>query len=325
LDETTGLWLINLLMGIKRISAYAAIYLFWGGSYLAIRYVVEVVPPFFAAGLRYTLAGLILIAFSVGIKRQPLPDRHQIFNAITSGIALLTISYGVVYWAETRLSSWIVAVIGSTIFLWTYLGECLVQFDRPRARMLLPLIAGLSGMPLLLKATFDQGQVKSLVAAIAVLLGSCLWAATILTIKRIKLPHSYIQTAALQMSSSGITLFCISWLSGEMSRLPSVQQMLSPRPLYGMAYLVIASSVLAFTAFHWLLVHESAALVASSAYVNPMVAMLLGIVAVHERSSHVQLLGAAIIVGSILLIWFMQNRPEPRLSNQMANVLEQVQ
>lgn len=313
-------------MGIKRISAYAAIYLFWGGSYLAIRYVVEVVPPFFAAGLRYTLAGLILIAFSMGIKRQPLPDRHQIFNAITTGIALLTISYGVVYWAETRLSSWIVAVIGSTIFLWTYLGECLVlHVDRPRAKMLLPLIAGLSGMPLLLKTTFDQGQVKSLVAAIAVLLGSCLWAATILTIKQIKLPRSYIQTAALQMTSSGLTLFCISWFSGEISRLPSAQRMLSSKPLFAMAYLVIASSVLAFTAFHWLLVHESAALVASSAYVNPMVAMLLGIAAVHERSSPMQLLGAAIILGSIVLIWFMQSRSEPRRSKQVANVLREVQ
>jgi drug/metabolite transporter (DMT)-like permease len=313
-------------MGIKRISAYAAIYLFWGGSYLAIRYVVEVVPPFFAAGLRYTLAGLILIAFSMGIKRQPLPDRHQIFNAITTGIALLTISYGVVYWAETRLSSWIVAVIGSTIFLWTYLGECLVlHVDRPRAKMLLPLIAGLSGMPLLLKATFDQGQVKSLVAAIAVLLGSCLWAATILTIKQIKLPRSYIQTAALQMTSSGLTLFCISWFSGEISRLPSAQRMLSSKPLFAMAYLVIASSVLAFTAFHWLLVHESAALVASSAYVNPMVAILLGIAAVHERSSPMQLLGAAIILGSIVLIWFMQSRSEPRRSKQVANVLREVQ
>jgi drug/metabolite transporter (DMT)-like permease len=313
-------------MGIKRIAAYAAIYLFWGGSYLAIRYVVEVIPPFFAAGLRYTLAGLILTVFSMGIKRQPLPDWHQTLNAIATGIALLTFSYGVVYWAETRLSSWIVAVIGSTIFLWTYLGECLVlRVDRPRAKMLLPLITGLCGMPLLLKATLDQGQVKSLIAAIAVLLGSCLWAATILTIKRIELPRSYIQTAALQMSSSGLTLFCISWLSGEMSRLPSVQQMFSPRPLFGLAYLVIASSVLAFTAFHWLLAHESAALVASSAYVNPIVAMLLGIVIVHERSSHMQLLGAAIILGSIVLIWFMQIRSEPRRSNEMANVLEQVQ
>jgi drug/metabolite transporter (DMT)-like permease len=294
-------------MGVKRTVAFAAIYLLWGGSYLAIRGVVEVIPPFFAAGVRYTLGGLILASFCVCFGSQPLPNRRQTLNAVASGIALLAFGYGVVFWAETRLTSWVVAVLVSTLFLWTYLGECIVlRLNRLRGKILLPLLLGLCGMPLLLRATLKHGQAKSLVAAIAVLAGACLFATTTLAIKRIEMPRSHVQTAALQLVSSGITLLFVSSLLGELSRLPAARLMFSPRPAFGMAYLVVASSVIAFTAFHWLLMHESASLVATAAYVNPMVAMLLGLLVVHERWSRLQLLGAAVVLVSIVVVWRAQ-------------------
>jgi drug/metabolite transporter (DMT)-like permease len=297
-------------MGIKRLAAFFAIYVFWGGSFLAIRYVVQVIPPFLAAGIRYSLGGAILFAYSFGFKRQPLPNAKQTINAITTGIALLTVSYGVVYWAETRLDSWIVAVLVSTLFLWTYLGEVLLlRMIRLRTQTLLPVVAGLAGMPLLLRATFKHGQPQSMIAAIAVLLGAILWAATTLGLKRIELPRSYIQTAALQLSSSALALLCISCCLGERSRLPHLHEILSAKPLLSMAYLVIASSIFAFAAFHWLMARESASRVATSAYVNPVVAMLLGIVVDHERLTRLQFVGALVILGSIASIWYL-DRPK---------------
>src|ERR1700761_6859278 len=100
-------------MGFKRISAFAAVYFLWGGSYLAIRYVVGVIPPFLAAGIRYSLGGVVVVTAGLFLKNEPLPTPRQTINAMVTGILLLTFSYGVIYWAETRLSSWIVAVLVS--------------------------------------------------------------------------------------------------------------------------------------------------------------------------------------------------------------------
>jgi drug/metabolite transporter (DMT)-like permease len=304
--------LVESIMGIKRTAAYAAIYVLWGGSYLAIRLVVEVIPPFLAAGIRYVLGGLILLVLSVGLRREPLPAWKPALNAIVTGIALLTLSYGVVYWAETRLDSWIVAVLVSTILLWTYVGEwAVLRQRRLTAKTLVPILAGLGGMPLLLRAMLKDGHAGSLVAAVAVLAGSCFWSTTTVVLKRLELPGSSVQTAALQLSSAGITLFCVSYLSGELRMLPATHTMFAEKPLLGMAYLVVASSVFGFTAFNWLLAHDSATMVATSAYVNPVVAMLLGILVVHERWSVAQLLGATIILGSVAVIWGLQARPAP--------------
>jgi drug/metabolite transporter (DMT)-like permease len=129
-----------------------------------------------------------------------------------------------------------------------------------------------------------------------------------LVLKRIELPRSYIHTAALQLGSAGLSLICISGLIGELRRMPTAPKMFSTGPVAGMLYLVIASSVLAFTAFHWLLAHDSPTMVATSAYVNPIVAMLLGIFVIHESWSATQLLGALVILGSIAVIWAAQKQ-----------------
>jgi drug/metabolite transporter (DMT)-like permease len=120
------------------------------------------------------------------------------------------------------------------------------------------------------------------------------------------LPRSYIQIAGFQLASSGIFLLCFSGALGEWARLPALVQILAWKPLIATAYLVIAASMLGMAAFHWLMAHEPASLVATSAYVNPMVAMMLGIVAAHERSSLLQIVGALAVLGSIVVIWYVQ-------------------
>jgi drug/metabolite transporter (DMT)-like permease len=292
-------------MGIKRLAAYAAIYLLWGGAYLAVRVLVLVLPPFLVAGLRYSLAALLLVPVIL-MRSDPAPTWRQLLNALWTGATMLSVGYGAVFWAEQRLPSWVVAVLVSTTFLWTYLGESLLlRSYRFQSRMLLPLFAGLAGMPLLVGGNSHRDTI-SVLAVLAVLLGALSWSAGSLAVKRIDMPRSYIQSAGFQLATSGLLLLCISGGLGEWTGLPPMAQFLAWRPIAAMAYLVIAASVVAFSAFHWLIAREPAHLVATSTYVNPMVAMLLGIVAAHERYSPLQLTGALAVLSSIVMIWYLQ-------------------
>ncbi len=292
-------------MGIKRLLAYGAIYLLWGGAYLAVRVLVGVIPSSLAAGARYCLAALCLSPF-LFVLSSPAPNWRQSINAVWTGTLMLTIGYGVVFWAEKRLPSWMVAVLVSTTFLWTYLGECLVlRSYKFRAAMLLPLLIGLAGMPLVMEGSSSWSEV-SMIRALAVLFGALCWSAGSLFVKRIDMPRSTIYTVELQLASSGILLLCLSAALGEWTERSAMEWIFAWRPLLAMAYLVVGASLLGFASFHWLLKHEPASLVATSSYVNPIVATALGILAAHERFSLLQLVGAMAVVGSIVAFWRLQ-------------------
>jgi drug/metabolite transporter (DMT)-like permease len=210
-------------------------------------------------------------------------------------------------------------VLISTTFLWTYLGECLVLRQRRfRGWELFAVLGGLAGVILLLGGTAVQNR-RSLVAAFSIFISAMAWSAASLALKKIKMPRSSLQIAAVQLSAAGLLLLGLSLVAGEWPRLPAAARMFAWKPLVAMLYLVVAGSVLAFTAFHWLMQHEPASLVATSTYVNPMVAMLLGIAVVHERCTPMQLAGAATVLASVGGIWYfhtcvgggMAERAEP--------------
>jgi drug/metabolite transporter (DMT)-like permease len=290
---------------VKCLPAYAAIHLLWGGAYLAVHVLVRDFPPFLVAGLRYCLAAVCLIPIVLS-QRGPAPHRRQVLNAAWTGVLMLAAGYGIVFWAEQRLSSWLASVLVSTSFLWTYLGECFVlRSFRFRPAMLAPLLVGLAGMPLLFEGGGDRGGV-SFLAALAVLAGALCWAAGSLALKSIDLPPIPVQTAAIQLAAAGLLLLCLSSTLGEWANAPSPARFFAWQPFLAMAYLVLGGSVVASVAFLWLLEREPASLVATSMYVNPIVAMLLGILAAHERSTPMQLAGALAVLGSVLAVWCMQ-------------------
>jgi len=292
-------------MEIKRVAAYGAIYLPWGGAYLAVRVLVHVLPPFLAAGIRYTLAAIFLVPIIL-MRGSPAPGWRQMLNAFWTGVTMLGVGYGVVFWAEKRLPSWVVAVLMSTTFLWTYMGECLLlRSHRLKGKMLAALLMGLVGMPWLVGSDLRADRI-SIFAVLAVLLGAFCWSAGSLAVKRLDLPRSYLQTTALQLASSGLVLLCFSGGLGEWTRLPAMAQIFAWKPIMALTYLIFAASVLGMGAFHWLMAHEPASLVATSAYVNPMVAMVLGIVAAKELCSLPQLAGACAVLASIVAIWYFQ-------------------
>jgi drug/metabolite transporter (DMT)-like permease len=293
------------MMSIKRIFAYAAIYLLWGGAYLAVRVLVEVVPSFLAAGARYFLAALCLVPF-IFLSRSQTPSLRQSWNAVWTGVLLLVAGYGVVFWAEKRLPSWMVAVLVSTTFLWTYLAECFVlRSFRFRRVMLVPLLAGSAGMPLVAGGALQRVGI-SLFPALAVLLGAFCWSAGSVSVKSIDMPRSTLHTVAIQLASSGILLLSLSAALGEWTEAPATARIIAWRPMTAMVYLVFGASLIGFGAFHWLLKHEPASMVATSSYVNPIVAMVLGMAAAHERSSLLQFAGAVAVLVSIIAVWFFQ-------------------
>ena len=293
-------------MRFRRIPAYAAIYLLWGGAYLAVRVLVREFPPFLVAGLRYCLAALCLAPIIL-LQRGPTPNKRQVFNSAWTGALMLAAGYGIVFWAEQRSPSWLVAVLVSTSFLWTYLGECFVlrscQF---RAALLAPLLVGLAGMPLLVEGRSHEGGV-SLTAALGVLAGALCWSAGSLALKRIDLPRTPVQTAGIQLTAAGLLLLCLSGVLGEWTNAPAPGKYFAWEPLVAMAYLVFGASVVALVAFLWLLEREPASMVSTSMYVNPIVALLLGILAAHEHSSLLQLIGA-VAVPSPVRPWSMNRR-----------------
>ncbi|HEY9138019.1 MAG TPA: EamA family transporter [Terriglobus sp.] len=289
-------------IAVKRIAAYAAVYLLWGGVYLVIRVLVVRLPPFFTAAARYSLGALCLLLVSFW-RREALPNRRQTMDAAWTGVMMLAVGFGVVFWAERQLASWVVAVMASTSTVWTYLGETLLvrsrQFD---GRLLTVLVAGLGGVVLCAGITSARGAGAWLAPAI-VLLGAMCWAAGSLSVKHLDMPPSYIQSAMIQLGASGLMLMAVSFLSGEWKQIPPWHELVTTRLLGAMAYLVVAASVLAFTAYHWLLQREPASMVATCTYVNPVVAMLLGIVVAGEAFSTEQLLGTAVILISVFTTW----------------------
>jgi drug/metabolite transporter (DMT)-like permease len=290
------------------ISAYAAIYLFWGGAYLAVRCLVQEFPPLWVAGTRYALATVCLVVLLV-FRGLPLPTLRQFINAAWTGVVLLAVAYGILFRAAKDLPSWLVAVLMSTTFLWTYVGETLVLRAYPfRIGILPPLLSGLMAVPLLVTKGSGRGG-GSIAAVLAVLFCAICWSIGSLAAKRIRMPADPVQTATIQLGTSAIVLLSVSRLLGEWNAQLVVARLFALKPLVAMGFLVLGASVVAMIAFHWLLARQPASLVATAAYVNPLVAMLVGMVIAHERASPTQCLGGVGILASISIIWSLGMPP----------------
>jgi drug/metabolite transporter (DMT)-like permease len=223
--------------------------------------------------------------------------------------------YAFVYWSSTRLPSCIVAILVSTSFLWIYFGECFVlRSERVRPGVFVPVLIGHAGIPFLSGTGIHEGRFISLAAAVGVLASGFAWPAGALAHKRRQLPECHFQTAGLQLGFAGILLAAISCELGEWHRLAAANLASEAMPMLGMAYLVLGGSVPGFGAFLWLMQRESPSLVATFAYVNPIVAMMVGIGFAHEHCSLKQLIVAAAIIASVVSVWrFKSSAPSAKV------------
>jgi drug/metabolite transporter (DMT)-like permease len=276
-----------------RILAYAAVFVLWGGSFLAVREIVAVAPPFLAAAFRFSVAGSALLLWGL-VSGAERPSRREVASTAALGLTMFAINYACLFWAEQRVSSGYAAIISSTIPVWVFAGEWLwLRSIKPNGMALGGMALGVLGVVLLVVP--ESGGDWTLGAA-ALLVGAFCWAGGTLWSRRLPIPGSRHVSAGLQMAFGGGFLCLLSAAVGDFGRLPSVAAVWTLRLTFDMVYLIAAASIAAFLAFVWLIGHEPASRVTSHAYVNPLIAVLLGAVVAGERLALVQVAGAALVL-----------------------------
>lgn len=275
--------------------AFAAIYVLWGSTYLAIRIAVQQVPPLFAAGARFFLAGILLYVVMRACGR-PRPAGKEWGSLLLIGSLMFVITYGAVFWAEQYVPSGFTSVLEATLPLITIALEVFVfRQQRFRWRMLISIAVGFVGVLLLL---LRNAQHVAVLPCAAILGGGIAWALGAVLTRSLPLPKSKGITAGAEMFFGGAVLLILSALAGEMHPFPHV----SLRAALALGYLVVAGSLVGFSAFVWLLGRMPATRVASHAYINPVIAVALGYFIAGEIVTPRMLLGAALIVASVALI-----------------------
>ncbi len=286
---------------LRLIAAFAAVYLIWGSTYLAIRLAIDTLPPFSMAGFRFFLAGTLLYGW-MRLRRAAPPVRiHWRSAAIVGGLMLLGGNGGVT-WAEQSVPSGLAALLIGTVPLWMVILEAMRPGGtRPTGRMGVGLALGLAGIFLLVgPVNLAGGEGVDPVGAGVLLVAALSWAGGSLYSRQAQLPAAPLLGTAMEMLAGGALLLLVGGLSGEWARLDLAA--VSPRSLLALGYLVLFGSLLGFTAYLWLLRNTTPARASTYAYINPMIAVLLGWAVLDELLTWQTLLGAAVVVSAVVLI-----------------------
>ncbi len=281
---------------IRMILAFFAIYIIWGTTFLAIRIAVEELPPLFAAGARFFTAGVVLYAF-MRFKGETAPTAKQWRSLGIMALLMFVAEYGPLFWAEKFVPSGVVSVLAATLPILTLIIEMLVlRQQRMRPMLAVATLLGFVGVAVLLIPGGKQHL--ALVPCLAILAGATTWSLGSVLTRSMNLPASRPLTAGAAMMLGGAMLLALSAGFGEMHPFPHI----TLRAAGALLYLIVFGSLLAFTAFVWLLARMPATRVASHAYVNPIVAVALGYFMAGEVITARILAGTALVLVSVFLI-----------------------
>ena len=285
----------------KILSAFAIIYLVWGSTFLAIRIGVHEVPPFLFAAMRFSVAGLVLYGW-MSARGEPSPNRRQWMSILLLAMLIFVFDYGLLFWAEQRVPSGIAAVMMATIPVFMALSEILfLRTQKLTARLAVALIIGIGGVAVLMSRSLHLGgaPIDSMGAA-ALIIGSITWSIGSVLTRKLPLPPSKVMSSGAQMLAGGILLALAAAALGEFHNFhPST---VSRGAWLALLYLIVAGSIIGFTAYVWLLHHESPTKVGTYAYVNPVVAVLLGYFLGGEALGLRAILGTACVLISVVVI-----------------------
>jgi drug/metabolite transporter (DMT)-like permease len=297
------------------LAAFAALYLVWGSTYLAIRYAIDTLPPFLMAGARFVVAGAILYLWARARGAGRPPAIHWRSAAIVGGFLLLGGNAGVV-WAELRVPTGLAALLVATVPLWMVILDALRPGGRrPSGRVILGVGLGLAGVALLVgRGQFAGGGAVDPLGALALVLASLAWAIGSLYSKTAKLPTSPLLATGMEMLSGGALLLVAGTLTGEWATIDLAHVTL--RSWLALGYLVTFGSLIGFTAYIYVLARTTPAMATTYAFVNPVVAVFLGWAFAGEPVSARTLIAAAVIVAAVVVITVFeaparQARPEP--------------
>ena len=285
----------------KLLAAFAAIYFIWGSTYLFIKFAIESIPSFMVGAARFWLAGIILYVWA-RLRSGIRPTAGHWRDGLILGVFLLGAGNGCVVWAQQHVASGITALIVAIVPLLVVLIEWLRPGGkRPSAAAIVGVLVGLGGMALLIgpSAFLGAGDIDPL-ASLVLLLGSLSWSAATVFAKRARVPPAPPLASAIQLIGGAASLTIVSALAGEFGRVEPAEIPL--KGILSIAYLTIFGSIVAFSAYSWLMRVASPTKISTYAYVNPIVAMLLGWAVAGEEMSARVLIAAAIVLGGVVLI-----------------------
>ena len=285
----------------KTILAFATIYIVWGSTFLAIRVGVREVPPFLLAAMRFLVAGLVLYGWTMAT-RERSPSARQWVSAITLAVLIFVLDYGLLFWAEQRVPSGIAAVMMATIPVFMTLSEILLlRTQRLTLRLGLALLIGLAGVAVLVSHSLDLGGAPiDRAGAAALIIAAISWSVSSSLTRKLPLPSSKVLSSGTQMLSGGMLLALTAGALGEFGRFQPLSVSLTA--WLSLAYLIVAGSIVAFTAYVWLIHHESPTKVGTYAYVNPVVAVLVGHFLGGESIDLRTILGTLLVLTGVVVI-----------------------
>lgn len=298
----------------KLVSAFLAVYLIWGSTYLAIRFAIETLPPFLMAGVRFVIAGGLVYGV-MRLRGAEPPTRQQWVATGIIGVLLLMGGNGAVVWAEQRVPSGIAALLVAVTPCWMVLIDWLRPGGtRPRALVWVGLGLGLAGIVLLVgPASILGGEAMDGPGSIVLLGGTLAWASGSIYARYASLPRRPLMATGMQMLVGGAVLILAGLLAGEPARI--AWDAISLKSSIALAYLIVFGAIVGYTAYVWLLRVSTPAMVGTYAYVNPIVAVLLGWALADEALTGRMLIAAAVIVAGVAVITLTRRPPHQRPAN----------
>jgi len=304
----------------KVLLAFAIIYFVWGSTFLAIRVGVREVPPFLLAGMRFFIAGLVLYLW-MRAKGTPSPTFREWRAASLLAIFIFVFDYGLLFWAEQHVPSGIAAVMMATIPAFMAISEIVIlRTQRLTARLSIALLIGLAGVAVLVSRTISFGDAPiDTAGACALLVASVSWSVASALTRKLPLPAAKTMSSGAQMLAGGVFLTTAAALLGEFHTFHI--HFVSRTTWLALAYLIVAGSIIGFTAYVWLIHHESPTKVGTYAYVNPAVAVLIGYFLGGEPIGPRTLIGTTCVLISVVLITTTP-APQPQASSWTAQPQE---
>jgi drug/metabolite transporter (DMT)-like permease len=285
----------------KTLLAFAIIYFVWGSTFLAIRVGVREVPPFLLAAMRFLVAGFVLYGWMIA-RGERSPSGRQWMSVSLLAVLIFVLDYGLLFWAEERVPSGIAAVMMATIPAFMALSEIiLLRTQRLTVRLGAALLIGIAGVAVLMSPWLSLGGAPiNPLGALALIVAAMSWSVASALSRKLTLPSSKVMSSGAQMLAGGVFLAITAVSLGELRKFhPSA---VSHGAWLALFYLIVAGSIIAFTAYVWLIHHESPTKVGTYAYVNPVVAVLLGYFLAGEALGLRTILGAAFVLISVLTI-----------------------
>jgi drug/metabolite transporter (DMT)-like permease len=291
----------------KTLGAFAIIYFVWGSTFLAIRIGVHEVPPFLLAALRFLVAGIVMFGWAIA-RGERSPTRREWASVFVVALLIFVFDYGLLFWAEQRVPSGLAAVMMATIPAFTAVAEVgLLRTQQMTARLAVALLIGLAGVGVLLSRTLNLGGAPiDPAGAIALVVASMSWSLASVLNRKLPLPASRPLNSGAQMLAGGVLLSVAAATLGEFHSFSPSN--VSAGAWLALLYLIVAGSIVAFTAWLWLIHHESPTKVGTYAYVNPVVAVVIGYFLGNEEIGLRTAVGTLLVLFSVILITLRRAR-----------------